>query len=274
MADDLIKRLRDAAQEEEFSVEAHQDFYHASLLRQAADALDTLSGGTAVHPRISMSDAASVISRKPSEQEVHDVCWQINRKQSADRVDASLVRDVWAAITYLAHAVPDVTVSYAPVTAAPDQDHRRFTAGHQVVVKPLREDRNVGSHDERGRFCLPLSAGYYIKFPKKEDQVEMYMAWYHDDPVGGSSNYKETIRIAQEHHRRRVLSHIQLDAGGSTNVDDDLVKELNHCAELLDGESNGLGNACREAARRLSSGQTPSSAVVETADNNGASSND
>lgn len=272
MADDLIKRLRDAAQEEESSVEAHQDFYHASLLRQAADALDTMSGGTAVNPRVSMPDAASVISRKPSEQEVDDVCWQINRKQSADRVDASLVRDVWAAITYLAHAVPDVTVSYAPV--ATERDHRHVTAGHQVDVKPLREDRNVGSHDERGRFCLPLSAGYYVKFPKKEDQVEMYMAWHHDDPVGGSSNYKETIRIAQEHHRRRVLSHIQLEAGGATNVDDDLVKELNHCAELLDGESNGLGNACREAARRLSFGQTLSSSVAGTADNNGASSND
>ncbi len=83
----------------------------------------------------------------------------------------------------------------------------------RVVVKPLDESRTVGWTDDKGRFCLPLSSGYYVKFPLKDDPTQLFMAWYHNDPVGGSSDYKETKRLAQEHNKRRILAAIELVTG-------------------------------------------------------------
>jgi hypothetical protein len=80
----------------------------------------------------------------------------------------------------------------------------------RVAVKPLDEGKTVGWADDKGRFCLPLSAGYYIKFPIKDDPTQLFMAWYHNDPVGGSSDYKETKRLAQEHNKRRILEAVEL----------------------------------------------------------------
>ena len=75
-------------------------------------------------------------------------------------------------------------------------------------VRPLDETKNVGWMDEKGRFCRPLSCGYYVKFPAKDDPGPMFMAWHFTQPLGGSASYKETLLIAQEHHRRRVLGSL------------------------------------------------------------------
>ena len=108
---DLAKELRDSADEEDNAVGVQQDFYHAELLRKAADALEGDSSVGSVDFSVSLSSRAKIISRIPSDDEVKDICWQINRKQKADRVDAQLVRDVWAAVVYLSRAVQGVTVS-------------------------------------------------------------------------------------------------------------------------------------------------------------------
>lgn len=109
---DLIKELRDAADEEANTAGVQQDFYHAELLLKAADALATVTNSVSGPLHLVLPEQAKVISRKPSDQEVRDICWQINRKQSADRVDPKLVQDVWNAIVYISPAVPGVTVSY------------------------------------------------------------------------------------------------------------------------------------------------------------------
>lgn len=80
----------------------------------------------------------------------------------------------------------------------------------RVAIRPLDESKNVGWTDDKGRFCLPLSDGYYIKFPIEHDPTQLFMAWHHNDPVGGSSDYKETKRLAQEHHKRRILKSVDL----------------------------------------------------------------
>jgi hypothetical protein len=85
----------------------------------------------------------------------------------------------------------------------------------RVAVKRLDESKTVGWTDDKGRFCLPLSAGYYIKFPIKHDPTQLFMAWYHNDVVGGSSDYQETKRLAQEHHKRRILESVELVAEAS-----------------------------------------------------------
>lgn len=85
----------------------------------------------------------------------------------------------------------------------------------RVAVKPLDESKNVGWSDDKGRFCLPLSNGYYIKFPLKTDGSQLFMAWHHNDPIGGSSDYKETKRLAQEHNKRRILEAVELVAVGA-----------------------------------------------------------
>ncbi len=108
---DLAKELRDAADEESNTVGVMQDFYHADLLRKAADTIDAQRVQAVAEHVVFLSGRGHVISRTPSDEEVQDICWQINRKQSADRVDAQLVRDVWAAVVYLSRAVPGVTVS-------------------------------------------------------------------------------------------------------------------------------------------------------------------
>jgi hypothetical protein len=93
----------------------------------------------------------------------------------------------------------------------------RVAAAEQarVAVKRLDESKTVGWTDDKGRYCLPLSVGYYIKFPIKDDPTQLFMAWHHNDPVGGSSDYKETKRIAQDHHRRRILESVDLVAEAS-----------------------------------------------------------
>lgn len=78
----------------------------------------------------------------------------------------------------------------------------------KINVRPLDDDKSKGWHDDNGRFCLPLSFGYYVKFPMKNDKAPIFMAWYHNSPVGGSSSYGSTVQIAQDHHQRRVLSEV------------------------------------------------------------------
>lgn len=80
----------------------------------------------------------------------------------------------------------------------------------RMAVRPLDESKTTGWTDDKGRFCLPLSSGYYIKFPIEHDPTQLFMAWYHNDPIGGSSDYKETKRLAQEHHQRRILASVEL----------------------------------------------------------------
>nr|WP_250808447.1 hypothetical protein [Neorhizobium tomejilense] len=98
-------------------------------------------------------------------------------------------------------------------------------------VKPLDEDKTVGWTDDKERFCLPLSAGYYIKFPKKDDLTPTYMAWFYHEPVGGSSKYTNTVGIAQDHHRRRILMSVALDL---TAVDDPATSEPSASEDCVD----------------------------------------
>ena len=254
MSGNLIQELRDAADDEDKSVGVQQDFYHSELLRKAADALSSLDGGRPLNPELLISEEAKLISRKPSEQEVRDIRWQINRKQSADRVDAALVEDVWAAIVYLSRAVPELSVRYTASGEGEADVKSRTGEGTEnadplkLDVKALDETDNVGWTDGKGRFCLPLSAGYYVQFPGKDDPSPIYMAWFYTDMVGGSSDFRETKRLAQEHHKHRILSALKAERPTS-EPDGELAKQLLECAELLDGESTGAGDPCRAAAR-------------------------
>jgi hypothetical protein len=215
MSGSLIDELRAAADEEDNSVGVQQDYCHSALLRKAADALASLAGGQPLHAHLLLPYDAKLIARKPSEKEVQDVCWQINRKQSADRVDKALVQDVWSAVVYLAMPVPGMSVIYSSSASDAGKDAGEQTPVgaspakiDEISVRPLDENKTVGWTDGNGRFCLPLSFGYYIKFPKKDDTSSMFMAWFYHDPIGGSSDYKETKRMAQEHHKRRILSSV------------------------------------------------------------------
>jgi len=75
-----------------------------------------------------------------------------------------------------------------------------------IKVKPLNEDKDTGWHDDNGRFCLPMSDGYYIKFPKNGDKHSLVAVWYHNTPIGGAALHKDAKRIAQDHHEHRILS--------------------------------------------------------------------
>lgn len=88
-----------------------------------------------------------------------------------------------------------------------------------LKVRPLDESKNTGWTDENERFCLPLSAGYYIKFPKKDEPTQMFMAWFHHDPIGGSSSIAETRKLAQEHHQRRILACIEIEPAPTPRPD-------------------------------------------------------
>lgn len=73
-----------------------------------------------------------------------------------------------------------------------------------VAVKALDESKTQGWSDDKGRFYLPLSDGYYIKFPKDDDGL--YGAWFYSDPIGVYSKRRDAIKAAQKHHETRILS--------------------------------------------------------------------
>ncbi|NTF16830.1 hypothetical protein G6L37_00125 [Agrobacterium rubi] len=92
-----------------------------------------------------------------------------------------------------------------------------------VKVKPLDESKTKGWTDDKGRFCLPLSCGYYIAFPKHDEKSPLYMAWHHSEMVGGAGKREEAVGLAQEHHNRRILYSVELEryepSGGITMYD-------------------------------------------------------
>ena len=73
-----------------------------------------------------------------------------------------------------------------------------------IKVKPLDISRNDGWTDVKGDFCLPLSEGYYIKFPKKNG--DLFRLYFHGDLISGASQRSDILQAAQDHHRYRIVT--------------------------------------------------------------------
>ena len=75
-----------------------------------------------------------------------------------------------------------------------------------IKVKPLDVERKDGWTDGKGDFCLPLSEGYYIKFPKKDG--ELFGLYLHNDLISAASQRSDILQIAQDHHRYRIVTSL------------------------------------------------------------------
>jgi hypothetical protein len=102
----------------------------------------------------------------------------------------------------------------APIRALKGTFPAAPEAKSEVAVKALDEEKTQGWMADDGRFCLPMSFGYFIKFPKDDDKTQTFMAWHYHEPVGGSSSIKTVRELAQEHHRRRIRSALVDPEGG------------------------------------------------------------
>lgn len=77
-------------------------------------------------------------------------------------------------------------------------------AWDHVKVKPLDVSKKDGWTDSKGEFCLPLSDGYYIKFPKHKDGL--FGLFFHGELISAASKQSDVQQIAQDHHRHRIIS--------------------------------------------------------------------
>jgi hypothetical protein len=76
-------------------------------------------------------------------------------------------------------------------------------AWDHVKVKPLDVSKKDGWTDSSGEFCLPLSDGYYIRFPKQSDGL--FGLFFHGELISAASERAAVVQIAQDHHRYRII---------------------------------------------------------------------
>lgn len=104
-------------------------------------------------------------------------------------------------------------------------------AWDHVKVKPLDEGRKTGWTDDKGEFCLPLSDGYYIKFPKTSDGL--FGLFFHGELISAASKHVDVVKIAQNHHRHRIISSLAEIPGANETKALDLLDRMHQAATEL-----------------------------------------
>jgi hypothetical protein len=100
-----------------------------------------------------------------------------------------------------------------------------------IKVKPLDVTRKDGWTDDKGEFCLPLSDGYYIKFPKTKDAL--FGLYFHGDLISAASKHADVLQIAQDHHRYRIVTSLAQIPGANEVKALDLLDRMHHAATEL-----------------------------------------
>lgn len=98
------------------------------------------------------------------------------------------------------------------------QDSRKL-----IVVRPLDTSNKPGHHDEKGRFCQPLSHGYHIVFPVGDQttfDLKFFNHW-----IGSATKIGDIHKMAQDDHAFRVRSSVAISQTSLNQVIEEKIAE-------------------------------------------------